>query len=179
MRILSLIAAAFLLSVALINLTFANVNAIYLTVAALDDRDVHAVRSVKELNGEYYIGVFGGKPFLLKLQSSYPIDPVQTFVATTEGKLLAAEEGMVQYQCDYLVPYWGLAIMVYEDGYAEGFPFRVGPAWKLDQVVPEVFPEIIKPESDNQEVSALIESWWVEIVVQADQEWREARFETQ
>lgn len=146
----------------------------YVTVSALQYPEAKSVRTVMPLDGNYRVGVWGGETFLLKINSSYPVQAEEMMFATSEGKLASASEGMVEYRCDYLVSYYGLAIVQHLDGYIGIFPFRLGPIWDLEDEdkIPDVHPEIVRPISPDPAIDELIEIWWNEEVVPADEEWR-------
>ena len=143
--------------------------ATYLTVAVAGAYGSDSVRTVMELNDFYHIGVMGGKPFELAVQSSYPLEPLAVYLATSEGLLLQSDDWRFPYVCTYLIPYYGMAVAVYPDGRIEGFNFYINPAWHPEQAneIPQEHPELVCPTADDAEVEALIEEWWHDVVVPA------------
>lgn len=175
MRNLSLVLMALSIGLLMSVTAQASSNPTYLSID-VHDGDIQSVRTVKVLDDNYYIGVYGSKEFQIEPLSSYPLPADQIYVATSEGKLLEPEDERFPYQCDYLIKYWGMVIAVYPDGYIESFPFEIGPAWRKGEEIIEEFPEISMPRTEDARVDALILDWWSKTVEPADREWRDKFF---
>lgn len=132
----------------------------------------YSVRTVKILNGEYTIGVFGEKNFFLKIDSSYPakLETAQIFLST--GEVLQLIDNQTSYNCNTLMPYWCLAVARYSDGHVDTKSFVIRPAWKKGDDIPKGTPvRAIKPSITDGEIQQRIDQWWGREVQGPAEEW--------
>jgi hypothetical protein len=157
----------------------ASVKPVYLVVSARSKEGYSSVNSVYEKEAGVEVSVDGGVPFELILESSYPLSPAEMHVAFSDGQVLEASNGICEYQCDYLIRYYGLGIALYPDGSIDVFPFEMGPSWWPEDLhlIPYEFPEVTRPVSPNPDIDSLIGVWWADHVVPVDAEWRGSFFE--
>lgn len=132
----------------------------YLAISAASKEGFDAIRTVKFWDGRQLIGIWDNQPFSMEVTSSYPDDPLEIYIALSDGQLYDVTKEAMDYQCLYFVPIYGLVIGKYPEGHYGTLNFFINSAWKEPTYLPER-PELLMPEvEDDPEMQELIERWW-------------------
>lgn len=150
----------------------------YLAISAESPGKSESVLSVKVYEDGVRIVAQGGRPFIIHVDSSYPVEPSQVYIAMSDGRVYRLEDGCLDYSCDYLIRYYGLVLAVYGGGRVRALSFRTDVAWALedDDLIPEESPAVQKPESEDEELQRIIDEWWEIEVVPKDRQFRKEWF---
>ncbi|MCD6119253.1 hypothetical protein J7K50_05385 [bacterium] len=137
-----------------------------LSVGVQPIKDVESsIRVIKELQGEPFIGVWGGKPFMLTVNGSDPteFERAHVLIAISDGEVYDVTEGRsLIYSCDYLALYYVLVIASIEGREPLTCSLWIQPAWRKEDVkfIPVERPKIKKPLCEDEEIQEIIDSWW-------------------
>ncbi|MCH7472551.1 hypothetical protein IIA79_06320 [bacterium] len=147
--------------------TMAVASSDYLALSAVEPEDVESVRRFYVLEDMPHIAVWGGKPFFIKVQSSYPVEPSHLYIAISDGQLYSLTDSTLEYNCKYYPAYYGLVLAVYPNDRFEVLAFLMYSGWRPEDrdLVPEEMPEAKKPFTDDEQLQSLIDEWWETVVV--------------
>jgi hypothetical protein len=139
----------------------------YLSLTA-QSIDQYALNSVVEDSGVLRLSVHGGRKFRITPIYSHPAGIKSLAIAFSDGKLYDLPEGTFDYRGDFLIAYYGLIIANYNDGAQETLPFYFTTCWYPKQLkngeIPEIYPDVVKPDVADVALQAKIDQWWTEDV---------------
>ncbi len=152
----------------------------YLAVSAQSAEGVQSVTGVGLLDEIPYIDMWGGKPFLIRVVSTYPLEPTGLYITVSDGRLYSLTDSSLEFNCKYLARYYGLVIAVYPDDTVGTSSFWMFPGWRIPDahLIPKERPKPQKPTVEDEKFQQLIDEWWEDTVVAKEKKYSESKDNT-